>query len=151
MPVIRDTVSCESCCTQDTENYWRLTGYSTAAIDTETPPTCTSTPDLTIDDACFFGTPLQVLLAAVSGSITVTCPGCPPLDPSNCSGGTVNFCGASNTYMLPAVFSDPSRIQYISLDFFGDTAKAIVDFEDCATPINTKDIRFLFDFEKCTP
>ncbi len=63
----------------------------------------------------------------------------------------MNYCGASNTYSLPAAFGDAARIEYVSLDFFGQSAVAIVDFEDCGIPLLAKDLRFRFNFEKCTP
>lgn len=147
MAIARSTTSCPECCTQDSEKYWRVTGYTATSINQGA--TCTTIPEIEIDDGCFFGTPLQVLISAVSGKITVLCPGCPPLPVGNCSGGTENYCGAKTVYSLPAIFSNATRFRYDELDFFGSVGTAIVSFEDCVNPLPPYDITFKFSMRRC--
>jgi len=149
MATSRSVASCPECCTQESEKYWRVVSYTSTPINEEA--TCTTTASIIIDGGCYFGTPLEVLIASVSGSITVTCPGCPPLPVDNCSGGTENYCGASTTYALPGTFENSARIRYDKLEFYGATGTAVLSFEDCAQPLPDYDVTFTFEMERCDP
>jgi hypothetical protein len=145
MPVLSTKTRCTdaennlTCCGEDTEEYWKVVSFSFAPINPQA--TCVTNTVLTVSNDCIFGTPFEVLVAAVSGTITVTCP----------AGQPATVCGALSVYSAPSVFSNPARISFGGFTFLGKTAQAIMEFEDCATPIPDKDVIFTFNLEKCSP